>query len=156
MPGPATPPKLVLTELTFSGGTDVIPDNAGEAKKPFQAPQWKNAKGDGIINTAAGDQAAPYSYVQGTTATIAAKFTAHDPNLAKLKSLTMLGVLFDKDKSEPLLMSIEGDAMGDGAGHFVLKATKTTGANFPNHGRQTRPFVDHLGLLDRRRRPLRH
>jgi hypothetical protein len=139
--GPATPPKLVLTELTFSGGTDVIPDNAGEARKPFQAPQWKNAKGDGVIDTAAGDQAAPYSYVQGTTATIAAKFTATDPKLAKLKSLTMLGVLFSKDKSDPLLMSVQAEAEGDGAGHFVLKATKTTGANFPSMVGKINPLL---------------
>jgi len=139
--GPATPPKLVLTELTFSGGTDVIPDKAGKDKQPFQAPQWKNAKGDGVIDTAAGDQAAPYSYVQGTTATIAAKFTAQDPNLAKLKSLTLLGVLFDQDKSEPLLMSVQAQAEGDGAGHFVLKATPTTGATFPNMVGKLNPLL---------------
>jgi len=127
---PAAVPPMVLQEVTFSGGTDVLPDNAGAFDKPFKAPQWSDADGSGVIDPAKGEHAYPYSYVQGGTATIAAKFLANDASLKKLKNAKLLGVLFDKDKADPLLMSVQADAENDGAGHFIVKPTVTTGAKF--------------------------
>ncbi|HVM47711.1 MAG TPA: Ig-like domain-containing protein [Candidatus Acidoferrum sp.] len=129
-PAAPAPPKLALQEVTFSGGTDVLPDNSGAFNKPFAAPHWKDDNGDGIIDTTKGEHAYPYSYVQGKKAKIAAKFMVNDPALAKLKTIKVIGALFSKDTSNPLLMGVTADARMDGGG-FVIDATETLGSFDP-------------------------
>lgn len=83
---PAGPAAVKLVSVTFSGGTDVLPDDSGKFNAPFSKPHWTS-----------GGTANPYSYVISAPMTIDAEVKT----AGGLKGGTLTGTLYMSGAVDP-------------------------------------------------------